>query len=85
MRRLPASPWKCCIASPRWPRTAWIRCRKNGAVITLLAVTGLSHRQSCRDISAITPIKTAAVFVIIGISTPPDWCERTAVVQMSQW
>ncbi|MBT2572360.1 GntP family permease [Bacillus sp. ISL-51] len=39
----------------------------NGAVITLLAVTGLTHRQSYRDIFAITIIKTAAVFVIIAI------------------
>ncbi|TYT25101.1 GntP family permease [Luteimonas viscosa] len=39
----------------------------NGAVITLLAVTGLSHRQSYKDIFAITLIKTAAVFVIIGV------------------
>lgn len=31
----------------------------NGAVITLLAVTGLTHRQSYRDIFAITLIKTA--------------------------
>ena len=38
----------------------------NGAVITLLAVTGLTHRQSYRDIFAITCIKTAAVFVVIG-------------------
>jgi len=39
----------------------------NGAVITLLAVTGLSHRQSYGDIFAITLIKTAAVFVVIGV------------------
>ncbi len=39
----------------------------NGAVITLLAVTGLTHKQSYRDIFAITIIKTLAVFVIIGI------------------
>ena len=39
----------------------------NGAVITLLAVTGLSHRQSYKDIFAITIIKTLAVFVIIGV------------------
>ncbi|MEO7072099.1 MAG: GntP family permease [Rhodanobacter sp.] len=38
----------------------------NGAVITLLAVTGLTHRQSYRDIFAITIIKTTAVMVIIG-------------------
>ena len=38
----------------------------NGAVITLLAVTGLTHRDSYRDIFAITLTKTAAVFVIIG-------------------
>ena len=38
----------------------------NGAVITLLAITGLTHRQSYKDIFAITIMKTAAVFVIIG-------------------
>jgi len=37
----------------------------NGAVITLLAVTGLTHRQSYKDIFAITCIKTLAVFVVI--------------------
>ncbi len=39
----------------------------NGAVITLLAVTGLTHRQSYKDIFAITLIKTMAVFVVIGV------------------
>lgn len=39
----------------------------NGAVITLLAVTGLTHRQSYRDIFAVTLIKTLAVFVVIGV------------------
>ena len=39
----------------------------NGAVITLLAVTGLTHRQSYGDIFAITCIKTVAVFVVIGV------------------
>ncbi|PZR11875.1 MAG: transporter [Archangium gephyra] len=39
----------------------------NGAVITLLAVTGLTHKQSYRDIFAITLIKTAAVFVVIAV------------------
>ncbi|MFG1479416.1 GntP family permease [Xanthobacter sp. V4C-4] len=38
----------------------------NGAVITLLAVTGLTHRQSYGDIFAITLIKTAAVFFVIA-------------------
>ncbi len=38
----------------------------NGAVITLLAVTGLTHRTSYKDIFAVTLIKTAAVFVVIG-------------------
>ena len=37
----------------------------NGAVITLLAVTGLTHRQSYKDIFAVTCIKTSAVFLII--------------------
>lgn len=39
----------------------------NGAVITLLAVTGLTHKQSYRDIFAITVIKTLAVFAVIAI------------------
>ncbi|MDF3838248.1 GntP family permease [Cupriavidus basilensis] len=39
----------------------------NGAVITLLAVTGLTHRESYRDIFAITMIKTLAVFFVIGL------------------
>ena len=38
----------------------------NGAVITLLAVTGLTHRQAYKDVFAITLIKTAAVFVVIA-------------------
>ncbi|MFS8038753.1 GntP family permease [Xanthobacter sp. AM11] len=38
----------------------------NGAVITLLAVTGLTHRQAYGDIFAITLIKTAAVFAVIA-------------------
>ncbi|WP_371228365.1 GntP family permease [Pseudomonas sp. QE6] len=38
----------------------------NGAVITLLAVTGLTHREAYKDIFAITLIKTLAVFVVIG-------------------
>jgi H+/gluconate symporter-like permease len=37
----------------------------NGAVITLLAVTGLTHRQSYKDIFAITIIKTSMVFIVI--------------------
>ncbi|HIJ37861.1 MAG TPA: GntP family permease, partial [Rhodospirillaceae bacterium] len=39
----------------------------NGAVITLLMVTGLTHRTSYRDIFAITVIKTSAVFVVIAL------------------
>ena len=38
----------------------------NSAVITLLTVTGLTHRQSYGDIFIITLIKTAAVFVVIA-------------------
>jgi H+/gluconate symporter-like permease len=38
----------------------------NGAVITLLAVTGLTHRDSYKDIFVITLTKTAAVFFVIG-------------------
>jgi H+/gluconate symporter-like permease len=39
----------------------------NGAVITVLAVTGLTHRQSYMDIFAITILKTVAVFVVIFV------------------
>jgi len=39
----------------------------NGAVITLLMVTGLTHRQSYKDVFAMTCIKTSAVFVVIAV------------------
>src|SRR6516162_10310805 len=39
----------------------------NGAVITLLAVTGLTHRDSYKDIFVITMTKTAAVFFVIAV------------------
>jgi H+/gluconate symporter-like permease len=45
----------------------------NGAVITLLAVTGLTHRQAYKDIFAITVIKTIAVFVVIGVFYATGW------------
>ncbi len=41
----------------------------NGAVITLLAVCGLTHRQSYIDIGAMTVIKTAIVYVVILLYT----------------
>ncbi|WP_066371182.1 GntP family permease [Neobacillus fumarioli] len=41
----------------------------NGAVITLLAVTGLTHKQSYRDIFVVTIIKTLAVFFVIALYT----------------
>ena len=39
----------------------------NGAVVTLLAITGLTHKQSYRDIFAVTIIKTIAAFFIITV------------------
>jgi len=39
----------------------------NGAVITLLAVTGMTHKDSYGDIFAITMLKFAAVFVVICV------------------
>ena len=56
----------------------------NGAVITLLAVTGLTHKQAYKDIFVITLIKTAAVFVVIGVfyltgSTDAGRCRTTDV------
>ena len=47
----------------------------NGAVITLLAVTGLTHREAYKDIFGITLIKTLAVFFVIGLFTPPAWSD----------
>ncbi|TAH44975.1 MAG: GntP family permease [Dokdonella sp.] len=45
----------------------------NGAVITLLAVTGLTHRQAYKDIFAITAIKTLAVFFVIALFYLTGW------------
>jgi H+/gluconate symporter-like permease len=39
----------------------------DGAMITLLTVTGLTHREADRDIFVITCIKPAAVLLVIGI------------------
>jgi H+/gluconate symporter-like permease len=39
----------------------------NGAVITLLAITGLTHRESYHDIFALTMLKTVTVFIVIGV------------------
>jgi len=39
----------------------------NGAVITLLGIAGLTHKQSYRDIFAITLLKTGTVFLLIGL------------------
>jgi H+/gluconate symporter-like permease len=39
----------------------------NGAVITLLAVCGLTHKESYLDIGAITLMKTAVVFIVIAV------------------
>lgn len=36
----------------------------NGAVITLLAITGLTHRSSYKDIFAITVVATVVVFIL---------------------
>jgi len=38
----------------------------NGVVITIMAVCGLTHRESYKDIFAVTIIKTLGVFVVIG-------------------
>jgi H+/gluconate symporter-like permease len=41
----------------------------NGAVITLLAITGLTHKQSYPDIFAITLIKTSVVFGLAAVAS----------------
>lgn len=45
----------------------------NGAVITVLAVTGLSHKQAYKNIFVITCIKTLAVFFVIGFYYTTGW------------
>ncbi|CAN5267311.1 GntP family permease [soil metagenome] len=45
----------------------------NGAIITILAVTGLTHRQAYKDIFALTVLKTTAVFVVIAIYYITGW------------
>ena len=45
----------------------------NGAIITILAVTGLTHRQAYKDIFALTLVKTAAVFVVIAAYYMTGW------------
>ena len=39
----------------------------NGAIITLLVVTGLTHKQSYKDIFVLTGLKTLAVFFVIAL------------------
>ena len=39
----------------------------DGAVITVLAVCGLTHRQSPGDIFVVAIIKTLTVFLVIGV------------------
>jgi H+/gluconate symporter-like permease len=43
----------------------------NGAVITLLAITGMTHRQSYPDIFAITVLKTVTVFALAAAASAP--------------
>ncbi len=45
----------------------------NGAIITLLTVTGLTHREAYKDIFSITFIKIAASFLIIGVFYLTGW------------
>lgn len=45
----------------------------NGAVITLLAVTGLTHRESYRDIFFLTILKVIIVFLVIGLYYATGW------------
>ena len=45
----------------------------NGAVITFLAVCGLTHKQAYPDIFGIVIVKTSVVFMIIGIYYLTGW------------
>jgi H+/gluconate symporter-like permease len=39
----------------------------NGSVITLLVITGLTHKQSYKDIFVLTLLKLTAAFFVIGL------------------
>lgn len=41
----------------------------NGAVITLLGIAGLTHKQAYKDIFAITILKTGTCFLLIGLQS----------------
>ncbi|MCB2358421.1 GntP family permease [Clostridium estertheticum] len=41
----------------------------NGAVITLLGIAGLTHKQAYKDIFAITLLKTGTCFLLIGLQS----------------
>lgn len=45
----------------------------NGAIITLLAVTGLTHKQSYKDIFAITLTKTFCGLLMVGVYSLTHW------------
>lgn len=45
----------------------------NGAIITLLTVTGLTHREAYKEIFGITFIKIAASFFVIGVFYLTGW------------
>lgn len=45
----------------------------NGAVITLLVVTGLTHKESYRDIFFFTILKVIIVFFVIGLYYATGW------------
>lgn len=45
----------------------------NGAIITILTVTGLTHREAYKDIFGITLFKIMAAFVVIGVYYATGW------------
>ena len=59
----------CAIVAPSCSATTRCFGQPDGG----LAVTGLTHKQAYMDIFAITLIKTAAVFVVIGVFHATGW------------
>src|SRR3546814_579936 len=49
----------------------------NGAILTLLAVTGLTHRQAYKDIFSLTLIKTFTLFVVLSVLYLSGWKSKT--------
>ena len=63
----PISRSRCCTGSRRWPAAAWTPCRTTARSSRCSRSPASRTGPSYKDIFAVTIIKTAAVFVVIGV------------------